>query len=225
MQSTMAAVMDKLAATLELDCAEVSRHYQLANAEVDRLVADTPFYLFRDYFEMIFSNFLGRIDRPHLHSHFAWFEEFHREMLLDCLELKSDCQETLARLKGEGLYLSAVSNIDDNMLEPLIERAQLQRWLDHWTSSEAAQSCKPHRRFFELALEKSGLRSDQVLFVGDSREHDILGAHALGMKTVLISEIGQPVPMHIGRETPEPDFSITSLSELPEIFLSLGARI
>ena len=225
-QPTLMAVLEKLAERLELehDFADVARHYQLANKEVDKLFADKPAYLFHDYFEAIFADFLNRIDKQHLHSHFGWFEEYQRELLMGCMELKSDCHETLARLKAMGLYLSAVSNADENMLEPLIERGQLHRWLTHWTSSEAAQSCKPDKRFFEFALKKSGLSADQVLFVGDSLEQDIQGAHAVGMTTVLISEIGQSAPMHIGRETPEPDFSITSLSSLPEIIESIARR-
>ncbi|MDD5175314.1 MAG: HAD family hydrolase [Sterolibacterium sp.] len=225
LQPAMMVLMETLAARLELDIAEATRHYQLANKEVDRLMADKPFYLFRDYFEAIFTNFLNRVDKQHLQSHFGWFEEFKRETLLGSLEIRADCHETLARLKDMGLYLSAVSNADENQLEPLIKRAQLHRWLTHWTSSEAAQSCKPDRRFFEIALKKSGLSPDQVLFVGDSLEQDIQGAHAVGMTTVLISEIDQPAPMHIGRETPEPDFSITRLSELPAIIERFGGHI
>ena len=226
LQPTMMLLVEKLAARLELehDIEELAHHYQLANKEADWFFADKPFYLFHDYCKTIFANFLDRIDKPHLHGHVGWFEENHRGMLIGCLELHGDCHETLARLKDMGLYLSAVSNADENQLAPLIERAQLHRWLTHWTSSEAAQSCKPDRRFFEIALKKSGLAADQVLFVGDSLEQDIKGAHAAGMTTVLISASNQPAPMEIGRETPEPDFRISSLGELPAIVENLGKR-
>ncbi|MFY9329324.1 MAG: HAD family hydrolase [Georgfuchsia sp.] len=223
-QPTMMLLFEKMAARLELehDITEVARHYQLANKEADRHFADKPFYLFRDYCETIFANFLNRIDKQHLHNHFSWFEENHRGMLVGCMELHTDCHATLDRLKDMGLYLSAVSNADENQLAPLIERAQLPRWLTHWTCSETAQSCKPDRRFFEIALKKSGLAADQVLFVGDSLEQDIEGAHATGMATVLITEIDQPAPMEIGRETPEPDYRISRLSELPGIVQNHG---
>lgn len=219
--ATMSALLEKLASRLEHDAAEVAHHYRLANKEADKIFAEKPAYLFRDYFEVIFGDLLQRIGKPHLHSHFGWFEEYQREQLMGCMELKPDCEEILARLKDMGLYLSAVSNADENMLTPLVERGQLHQWLTHWTSSEAARSCKPDRRFFEIALEKSGLMPEQVMFVGDSLEQDILGAHAMGMTTVLISEVDAPAPMHIGRETPEPDFRITELSGLPQIIQSI----
>jgi HAD superfamily hydrolase (TIGR01509 family) len=140
------------------------------------------------------------------------------------LTLKPDCQQTLARLKDMGLYLSIVSNIDDDMLGPLVERAELQRWLSHWTSSEAARSCKPDQRFFDIALEKSGLKPDQIVFVGDSPEQDILGAHIAGMGTVLIAESDQPAPMTVGKKVPEPDYRIGALAELPDIVANFQRR-
>jgi HAD superfamily hydrolase (TIGR01509 family) len=227
MQPTMVKLLEKLATRLALehDSADLVRHYQLANREVDKHFSSKSFYLFHDYCHTIFTGFLERIGKSHLHDHADWFEQNHREMLIGSMELQDDCHETLDRLKGMGLYLSAVSNADANQLQPLVERGQLHQWLTHWTSSQEAQSCKPDKRFFEIALQKSGLTADQVLFVGDSLEQDIQGAHAIGMTTVFISETGQPAPMETGRETPKPDFSITRLSELPGIVESFGRRV
>jgi HAD superfamily hydrolase (TIGR01509 family) len=223
MQPTMLLLLKQLSDRLKLehDFTDVARHYELAGKEVDKAFAEKPFYLFRDYFDATFTAFLERIDRLHLHTHFDWFEELQRETLMGSLDLRPDCHETLTRLKRMGLYLAAVSNADENHLTPLVERGQLHRWLDHWTSSESARSCKPDRRFFEIALAKSGLSAEQVLFVGDSLEQDIQGAHAVGMTTALITELEGPAPMHVGRETPHPDFRITSLGELPGIVQTL----
>ncbi|MGH8598907.1 MAG: HAD family hydrolase, partial [Gammaproteobacteria bacterium] len=134
--------------------------------------------------------------------------------LCDCLEIKPDCHATLAALKANGFYLSIVSNIDDEMLEPIVAREGLAQHLNHWTSSEAAQSCKPHRRFFEICLEKSGLAARDVLFVGDSPEHDIEGANAVGMRTALIINDGLVPPLQSGRKTVAPDYAIRNLAEL-----------
>jgi len=223
MRPAMAMLLQELAVRLELgdDLPALARDYQHANQEIDRLFAEQPFYLFHDYFESIFTAFVNRIEKPHLRHHFGWFGRHQHERLLGNLMLKPDCHEVLGRLKSMGLYHSAVSNSYENQLTPLVERAQLHRWLTHWTSSEAARSCKPDRRIFELALEKSGLAVDEVLFVGDSPEQDIQGAHAVGMATVLITETAAPAPMHIGRKTPDPDFRIESLGELPAIVRTL----
>jgi HAD superfamily hydrolase (TIGR01549 family) len=226
MQPMMMVLLEKLKARLELeeDVDEVARIFQLANKEADRHYASKPAYLFRDYFEAIYVNFLACIGKPQLHSHFDWFEQTQREMLVGNMELQADCHETLSRLKEMGLYLSAVSNADENHLQPLVERGQLHRWLTHWTSSEAAQSCKPDRLFFEIALQKSGLAPEEVVFVGDSLEQDILGAHNVGLGTVLITEYDALAPMHTGREVPEPDYRITRLSELPGLIEGFSRR-
>jgi HAD superfamily hydrolase (TIGR01509 family) len=221
--SAQAEVLQELAEKFELQhsAADLAQHYRSANKEVDLRYADKPGYLFREYFRDIYTDFLGRLDQTHQLHRFDWFDELQRDKLVGQLELQADCHSTLEELKAMGLYLSAVSNADDNQLAPLIERGQLQRWLTHWSSSEEAQSCKPDQRFFQLALKKSGLTPDQVVFVGDSLEQDIQGAHTAGMTTVLITESGIPTPMHIGREVPDPNYRITRLSELPDILRRL----
>lgn len=221
MRGLIAAIAARL--ELEHDYAELAHHYRRAVSDIDAVIVDKPFYLIRDYFAWTFARFLARIDQPHLHGHGEWFVQ-QRVAMMGRIVLKPDCHATLGRLQAMGLYLSVLSNADEDMLQPLIERAELQRWLTHWTSSEAARSCKPDRRCFEIALEKSGLAPDQVLFVGDSVEQDVAGAHAAGMTTVLIADGDHPAPMHTGREVPEPDFHISILSALPGIVESLGVR-
>lgn len=217
--AAMSGLVQTLAKKLELqhEPKTLLAHYVVAHKEADRVYAEKPAYLFRDYFETVFLNWLDRIESRHLHAHFDWVEALHREQMIGCIVLQEDCHAMLDQLKAMGLYLSVVSNADENQLRPLVERGQLERWMTHWTSSEAAGSCKPDRRFFERALEKSGLEANEVLFVGDSLEQDIQGAHAVGMTTVLITEPGIPTPMAIGRNTPEPDFRINRLMELPPI--------
>lgn len=213
---SLAKVLTQLAGRMELehDVAELVQHYELASKKADKDFATRPAYLFRDYFAGIFDELLTRLGKTDMQHHFEWFDTAHRDIMLAEMTLKPDCHDTLAQLKGRGLYLSAVSNADENQLHPLIVNGRLDQWLTHWTSSEAAQSCKPDRRFFEIALQKSGLAPQEVLFVGDSLEQDILGADAVGMQTVLITEYDAPAPMHIGREVPDPDYRIAQLSEL-----------
>ena len=224
MQSGMMQVFEKMVErfSLDHDAAEVARLYYLVGKDVDREFAQKPYFLGRDYFKANFIQYLDRIGKPQFASHFDWYDIEFRQTMDDSLEIQPDCHATLEQLKSTGLYLSIVSNIDDNILDPLIKRERLDRWFTHMTSSETAQSCKPDRRFFEIALGKSGLQADQVMFVGDSLEQDILGAHAMGMHTTLISEPGQSAPMHVGKKTPEPNFRISKLSELPGIIRAHG---
>lgn len=204
---------------IQRDAAAVRRAYTDAGRAAGEAFADRHYYLHRDYFIETFERFLDLIEAPREAGLNDWFIEAHRTAIVDCLVLKDDCVATLRALKDAGLYLSVVSNIDDDMLEPLVEREGLDLHFDHWTSSEAAGSCKPHEGFFRHALELSGLEASEVLFVGDSPEHDIVGANAVGMRTALISDGGMEPPLQTGRGAAEPDHTIEQLGELTRLLL------
>ena len=191
--------------------------YVQAVKETTERYAPMDYYLHRDFFLDTFARCFELLNTPVTSEIKGWYQHEHLHRIRDCLELKTDCHAILAQLKAQGLYLSVVSNIDDDMLEPIVARDGLHHYLDHWTSSETAQSCKPHRRFFELCLEKSGLAAQDVLFVGDSPEHDIDGAARVGMKTALIVNEGNEPPLQSGRASAVPDYVIHSLTELLDL--------
>jgi FMN phosphatase YigB (HAD superfamily) len=56
-----------------------------------------------------------------------------------------------------------------------------------------------------------------VIFVGDSRVHDIQGARAVGIRSVLISEEGGVSHHDDENFLAEPDYVIRALSEVKEI--------
>ena len=129
-------------------------------------------------------------------------------------ELRDDCLDTLRRLRDAGRYLAIVSNIDDDYLHPMVERTGLAALLHTWTSSEEARSCKPDSGIFELALAKAKVEAQNVIFVGDSAHHDVLGAQRMGMRTVLIQEPGAQAPGADPARSATPDHTIAELAEL-----------
>lgn len=192
----------------------IKKSFGQATDLVTQSYAAKEFYLHRDFFQDVFLRFTELLNVPYDADAHAWYRRQNHAALLDSLVLMPQCLETLHALKQAGLYLSICSNIDDDMLEPLVAREGLDRYFDHWTSSEAASVCKPHARFFEVCLAKSGLAPEHVLFVGDSPEHDIAGASAVGMQTVLIQETGQTPPLQSGRVTAAPDYTAESLAQI-----------
>ena len=107
--------------------------------------------------------------------------------------------------------------IDQDYLEPMLRKLGLISLLDHWTSSEEAESCKPDPNIFHHALRKAGCRKEEVMFVGDSRVHDIQGARAVGMTTVLIAEEGGVSHLDDEHFDARPDHVIANLSELLDL--------
>jgi HAD superfamily hydrolase (TIGR01549 family) len=198
------------------DRKSIGRAYRKASAEAFQKYTVMRYYLHRDMFLDTFRGFAENLGGTPTPEFVEWLYACQRDMLVESFELRADCIDTLAKLRASGLYLSIVSNIDDDYLHPMVARAGLEDVLHHWTSSEEAQSCKPDEGFFRLALEKADCGVDDVLFVGDSPTHDVAGASALGMRTALILEEGVDPPGQVG-DAPSADHEIRSLSELLEI--------
>jgi putative hydrolase of the HAD superfamily len=204
------------------DRKDIGRAYYRANKHAFKAFANDAYYLHQDLFREIFRRFAVELAGEPTAEYLDWSYREMRTAMVEGFKLRSDCLETLAGLRAAGLYVSIVSNIDDDFLEPMVERSGLGAFLDDWSSSEAAASCKPDRGFFDYALAKAGHEADAVLFVGDSPEHDIAGAKPLGMTTVLIEEAeGSVAPGQQGdieADRLSPDHRIRTLSELLTLF-------
>jgi HAD superfamily hydrolase (TIGR01509 family) len=101
--------------------------------------------------------------------------------------LRPDCMQTLASLRQASIHVHVVSNIDDEQLDPMLDRLGLHEVIDAATSSEQAGSCKPDAAIYRLALAKAAVLPEQALFVGDSIRHDIEGPAAIGMRTAWLA--------------------------------------
>ena len=191
------------------------RAYGRASAAAFRAFHTKPYYLHRDLFEDGFRRFGEELGATPSAEFIAWFYEQQREMFFAGCELRADCLDTLKGLRDSGCYLAIVSNIDDDYLQPMVERTGLDSVLNDWTSSEEAQSCKPDAGIFDCAMSKAELEdTSRVLFVGDSVHHDVLGAKRKGMRTVLIREPGVVAPGDEASADEAPDHVIERLAEL-----------
>jgi putative hydrolase of the HAD superfamily len=185
--------------------------------EVEREYAARRSFLHRDLFRDRITrtaDLLGVTLSPEV---LARFEDEQRQAIYEHMLPRHDATETLRGLRARGLYVAVVSNADDD-LGLLLVRHGLDALLDDWTTSEEADSCKPDRQIFEFALAKAGRAAAETLFVGDSLQHDIAGAHAVGMRTVLIGEPGTVAPLSHGFDaTVAADFVVRTLAEVPPI--------
>ena len=200
---------------IQASAEEVGQAWVAANKQVGERYGRMRYFLHRDLFRDTLTRFLVGFD--HQPSE-ALLEEFHQRQLdavVSQLPIREECHDALQALKNRGLYLAIVSNIDDDYLQPLVERNNLDGLLDHWTSSEEAQSCKPDPDIYHYCVNKSGLHKDEVLFVGDSLHHDVAGADAIGMRSARIVNEGMETPLTHGLAvTADPTYEISELTEL-----------
>jgi len=100
-----------------------------------------------------------------------------------------DAVPALSELRESGLATIAVSNWDCS-LPSVLERCGLGELLDGAVSSAVAGARKPDPAIFEPALQLAGCGRDEVLHVGDTREEDVEGARAAGIRPLLIDRDG-----------------------------------
>ena len=113
------------------------------------------------------------------------------EELVDAIRFDAypDAIPALRELRDRGLRLVAVSNWDCS-LPTVLERCGLGELLDGAVSSAVAGARKPDPAIFGPALELAGCEPDEALHVGDTREEDVEGARAAGIRPLLIDRDG-----------------------------------
>lgn len=85
-----------------------------------------------------------------------------------------------------------VSNIDRADIEAAIDYHGLK--VAGVFTSEDAKSYKPRKELFELALQETGLKPEEVIHVGDSLSSDVKGALVLGIQPIWINRGNREVP-------------------------------
>jgi len=100
--------------------------------------------------------------------------------------LLDQAPETLEALLAAGYRLGLLSNWSPSLAD-LLERLGIHHFFEFVIVSSVVRLAKPDRAIFDLAVEQSGCRPDQLLYVGDSPAADIKGSLAAGWDAVLIT--------------------------------------
>lgn len=113
-----------------------------------------------------------------------------QEAWVEGITVAPDTVPTLTALRHRGLRIGLVSNAPYRAASM---RAQLARLgllplLDAAVFSSAVGWRKPSPRIFERALAELGSSPAATLMVGDRGREDVDGAHAVGMRAVLLRE-------------------------------------
>ena len=124
--------------------------------------------------------------------------------------------ELLESLRGR-YALGAITNGNAD-----VDYIGIGHYFDFVVTAAKAGAPKPEARIFRAALAEAGVAAERVLHVGDDASLDVLGASAVGMRTVWVNPRGEPWP----GGTP-PHAEIRSVTELDAVLTSLassGAR-
>lgn len=135
--------------------------------------------------------------------------------LIHAVTLYPDAEPFLDQVHGK-FKICIVSNIDNQELQRVLFKHKLQ--FDGIMTSEIAEAYKPNPRIFEKALSFIDTQPEQVIHIGDSPYHDVLGAKQAGLQALWLNRSGSPFPAEIKKK---PDFIFSSLEEVSRHLLQI----
>jgi 2-haloacid dehalogenase len=107
------------------------------------------------------------------------------------LDAYPEVPDVLRRLRAGGLETAILSNGEPAMLEAGAKSAAIEDLLDAILSVEEVGIFKPHPEVYQLAVDRLGVRADQIAFQS-SNAWDVSGAAAFGLRAVWINRLGLP---------------------------------
>ena len=103
-------------------------------------------------------------------------------------------RELLSDLRAAGYGLGLLTNgLSDGQWEK-IRFLRIEPHFDAIVVAGDVDVYKPDPRAFAVLLDRLGAHAPKALFVGDSYEMDVLGAHAAGLATAWVRPEGTPLP-------------------------------
>ncbi len=131
------------------------------------------------------------------------------------LELFDDALQVVS-VVSESSHVGLITNGPSRIQRDKIARLAIGDLFELILVSEEEGIWKPDPLIFRRALDRFGIQPDDAMYVGDSAEHDVVGARAAGITSVWINRRGRDWPGGV-----RADHEIRSLLELPEL---LGLR-
>ncbi len=136
---------------------------------------------------------------------------------------EDDALPTIRELVQRGYRLGIISNAsDDNDVQQLVDKIGARPYFDIIISSAAVGIRKPNPEIFYLALRHWNAQPEQAVMVGDTLGADILGAHNSGMPGIWITRRADTPGNRAHLDTIQPDLTIATLAELPDVLENIG---
>lgn len=128
------------------------------------------------------------------------------------LDAYPEVPDVLRRLRAGGKKTAILSNGEPKMLQAGAASAGIDGLLDAILSVEDVGVFKPHPRVYQLAVDRLGVRPDQIAFQS-SNAWDVNGAATFGLRPVWINRFAAPAERLPGN----PEHELKNLSGLPAL--------
>jgi len=136
------------------------------------------------------------------------------EPLFKKIKLYKNVVETLTALRKSGYKMALLSDFPP---EKKLEYLGISGIWDTVLCSERCGAIKPHLLPFTELASAMSLPCEKILYVGNSRPYDVIGAKRAGMKTAWIKNVFFPGS---GLKKPKPDFVFSNYRQLYNYMLN-----
>lgn len=147
----------------------------------------------------------------------ASFDKYYAVSVTTGSQLFPEVKETLEKLSKHSLPMAIVTNKGTPFIAPLLKELGIDSYFSLVLGSDDVKALKPHPAPLYLTMGTFGLRKEELLFVGDSR-NDIVAARSAECPCVGLTygyNYGESIALS------EPDCVLTHFSDLlPAIGLS-----
>ena len=153
--------------------------------------------------------------------------EEEADFLMRCngMENMEHMPETLHEFDRLGIPMYVLSNsgFSAGALSVALERLGIRKYFTKiWSSADYGQ-IKPCRDFFEMAikdvlLESSDEKRENIIYIGDTYDTDVVGANAVGTDVIWLNHKGESNRDNL------PVYQISDMSELAEVVKGLGEK-
>ncbi len=140
------------------------------------------------------------------------FDRYRKE-----ITRRAGLEEMLQELKRLGYRLGVISNIMSRTFVPrILEEYKISEYFEAVVLSSVCGIRKPRPEIFDIALKETGLKRDEVAYVGDTVSRDVIGVRNACWR--LIIQIDNPLTYHKDKKYTgvdfEPDIRIKELTEV-----------
>lgn len=184
---------------------------KLVERMIDASIAIHPYAA--DHFPDLFADFgVGSHERAYRAAQWYRSNRFHSlQMFPAAVQVLQ--QARFSHGSPGNRPIGVITNGPSDVQRAKIELLDVARLVDFIIISEEFGAAKPDPTIFEAALAQAGAAPNEAVFIGDSAEHDMAGAMALGMATIWINRTGAPW----AESGLAPDRTVSNISEVPRL--------
>lgn len=202
----------QLAARLKITTEEYKAAVEHGLCELPAEIAWNDYYL-KDFG-------IGRERLKPIAEELSFLYDYLRPMNMRRPEL----YDALDALQAAGIRMGVISNMLSKTLVPhFLAEYDIERYFEIVLTSSGTGIRKPDPGIFRIAEEKMQLKPEELCYVGDTLSRDVRGTRNAGWKTVIRIESPAAARRDRGITDVAPDYSITSLMEIPEIIAKENA--